>query len=103
MLGDTLFIPSAFVTHNGEALDHKTPLLRAQDAINKEATRLLHNLGDTDVKQVVANVGWEQEYFIVPREARGARARAPRPRRDPSARALALSRRRRRSSRGSPI
>lgn len=41
ILGDTLFIPSAFATFNGEALDHKTPLLRSQEAINKEGLRLL--------------------------------------------------------------
>ena len=68
ILGDTMFIPSAFVTHNGEALDHKTPLLRSQDAINKEGIRLLNLIGDSDAKQVVSNVGWEQEYFLIPRE-----------------------------------
>merc|ERR1719201_1031779 len=44
--GDTLFIPSAFVAWTGAALDHKTPLLRSQDAIHKEAMRLLKHLGD---------------------------------------------------------
>lgn len=68
IIGDTVFIPSAFVTHNGEALDHKTPLLRAQQAINTQGLRLLRHLGDSDAQQVVANVGWEQEYFLIPRD-----------------------------------
>lgn len=42
------------------------PLLRSQEAVSKEATRLLHHLGYTDVSEVFANVGWEQEYFAVP-------------------------------------
>merc|ERR1719267_516020 len=63
--GDTLYIPSAFIAWTGAALDHKTPLLRSQDAINKEGMRLLKHLGDTDAQKVVANVGWEQEYFII--------------------------------------
>merc|ERR1711871_855052 len=66
--GDTLYIPSAFVAWTGAALDHKTPLLRSEQAINKEGMRLLKHLGDSDATQVVANVGWEQEFFVVDRE-----------------------------------
>jgi glutamine synthetase len=68
VIGDTLYIPSAFVAWTGAALDHKTPLLRSQEAINKEGMRLLKNLGDTTATTVVANVGWEQEFFVVDRE-----------------------------------
>merc|ERR1719397_2014226 len=66
--GDTLYIPSAFITWNGDALDEKTPLLRSQEALNNAALRVLHHLGDTDAKQVVSNTGWEQEFFIIDRE-----------------------------------
>lgn len=65
---DVLYIPSAFVAWNGSALDYKTPLLRSQEAVNREATRLLHHLGFTDVNEVFSNVGCEQEYFAIPRE-----------------------------------
>jgi len=66
--GDTLFIPSCFVAWTGAALDHKTPLLRSQEAINKEGMRLLKHLGDTSATAVVSNVGWEQEFFVVDRD-----------------------------------
>ena len=69
----TLYIPSAFVSWNGEALDQKTPLLRADLAVNEQSVRLLHHLGDTDVREVVCNVGWEQEFFLVDRAAYLAR------------------------------
>lgn len=71
--GTTMFIPSAFVTHNGEALDDKTPMLRSQHAINKEGMRLLKNLGYDKPNKVVSNVGWEQEFFLIDREAYIAR------------------------------
>merc|ERR1719397_1216445 len=66
--GDTLYIPSAFITWNGDALDEKTPLLRSQEAVNKAALRVLHHLGDTDANGVDSNNGWEQEFYIVDRE-----------------------------------
>ena len=66
--GHTLCIPTAFCSYSGEALDKKTPLLRSMEAISKEATRLLHILGRTDVKRVLATVGAEQEYFLVDAE-----------------------------------
>jgi len=65
---DTLYIPSAFVTWNGDALDWKTPLLRSQEAVNIEAVRLLKNLGYDDVNEVYSNIGCEQEFFAIPRE-----------------------------------
>jgi glutamine synthetase len=66
----TCFIPCAFVTHYGSSLDDKTPLLRAQDAINREGLRLLKNIGGyDDVRQVVSYLGWEQEFFVVSKEA----------------------------------
>lgn len=67
--GTTMYLPSAFVTHNGEALDDKTPLLRSQAAINEEGLRLMANLKYDAPKKVVANVGWEQEFFLVDRDA----------------------------------
>ena len=64
----TLYIPSAFVSWTGEALDQKTPLLRANLAVNEQSLRLLLHLGDSDTKEVVCNVGWEQEFFLITRE-----------------------------------
>ncbi|HEX3075571.1 MAG TPA: glutamine synthetase III [Lachnospiraceae bacterium] len=66
--GVTLCIPTAFCSYTGEALDKKTPLLRSMEAISKQAVRVLHLLGATDVKKVDCSVGPEQEYFIVDRE-----------------------------------
>jgi len=64
----TLFIPSAFCSYSGEALDNKTPLLRSNDAINREALRVLHALGKSGAKRVHVTVGAEQEYFLVDRK-----------------------------------
>ena len=63
----TLYIPTAFCSYNGEALDKKTPLLRSMEAINKSALRILKLFG-SDATRVTANVGPEQEYFLVDRE-----------------------------------
>ena len=62
-----LCIPTAFCSYNGEALDKKTPLLRSMEAINKSALRILKLFG-SDATRVTANVGPEQEYFLVDRE-----------------------------------
>jgi len=70
---DTLYVPSCFIAWTGESLDYKTPLLRSLETINTQATRLLNNLGFTDAKKVVANVGCEQEFFAIPREMAVAR------------------------------
>ena len=64
----TLYIPTAFCSYGGEALDKKTPLLRSMEALNKEAVRILHLLGNTSVKHVSTTVGPEQEYFLVDKE-----------------------------------
>ena len=64
----TLYIPSAFVSWTGEALDQKTPLLRANQAITEQGVRLLQHLGDRESKEVACNVGWEQEFFLIDRE-----------------------------------
>lgn len=61
----TLYIPTAFCSYTGEALDKKTPLLRSMDALNKEAVKLLHTIGNTSVNRVTTTVGPEQEYFLV--------------------------------------
>jgi glutamine synthetase len=61
----TLYIPTAFVSYTGEALDKKIPLLRSMEALSKEAVRLLKVLGNTTATKVTTTVGPEQEYFIV--------------------------------------
>lgn len=71
--GDTLYFPCAFTAWTGEALDYKTPLLRSQRAVGEESVRLLKHLGHDDVAKVHANVGWEQEFFVIPRELYAAR------------------------------
>ncbi|MBQ9155359.1 MAG: glutamine synthetase III [Eubacterium sp.] len=63
----TLYIPTAFCSYSGEALDKKTPLLRSMDALSREAVRMLHLLGNTSVTGVSTTVGPEQEYFLVER------------------------------------
>ena len=63
-----LYIPTAFCTYNGVSVDEKTPLLRATEYLNKETTKLLNTLGFKDVKNVVCEVGCEQEYFLVDKE-----------------------------------
>lgn len=67
-LGVTLYIPTAFCSYRGEALDKKTPLLRSMQAINTHALRILRLFGNTTTKRVIPSVGAEQEYFIVDRE-----------------------------------
>jgi len=62
--GTTLCIPTVFVSYTGEALDFKTPLLRALNAIDDAATDIC-NYFDKNVKKVTATLGWEQEYFLV--------------------------------------
>lgn len=60
-----LLIPTAFCSYHGTALDEKTPLLRAIQALNKQGVKLLHTLGYKDVKKLIVNVGGEQEYFLI--------------------------------------
>jgi glutamine synthetase len=63
--GVTLCIPTVFISWTGEALDKKTPLLRSNAAVNREAQRLLKLLGNTEVAPVNSSCGAEQEYFLV--------------------------------------
>lgn len=63
--GGTLYIPTAFCSYTGEALDAKTPLLRSMSALNTEALRILRLFGDTTSDRVNVTVGAEQEYFII--------------------------------------
>ncbi len=64
----TLYIPTAFCSYSGEALDKKTPLLRSMETLDKEATNLLHIMGNKEVRHVNTTVGPEQEYFLVDKE-----------------------------------
>ena len=64
----TLYIPTAFCSYSGEALDKKTPLLRSMDTLNKEAVKILRLLGNTDVKHINTTVGPEQEYFLIDKD-----------------------------------
>ena len=65
--GVTLTIPTAFVSFTGEALDHKIPLLRSQEALGRQALRILRWFGNTTSSRVFTNIGPEQEYFLVDR------------------------------------
>ena len=64
----TLYIPTAFYAYTGEALDTKTPLLRSNEAVNKQALRVLRAFGNTQATRVSPTVGAEQEYFLIDRE-----------------------------------
>ena len=64
VVDDTLCIPTVFIAYTGESLDYKAPLLKALRAVNKAAVDVCHYF-NTDVKKVVAYLGWEQEYFLV--------------------------------------
>ncbi len=62
---DTLYIPTAFCSYTGEALDLKIPLLRSMEALSKQALRVLRLFGNTTAKKVITTVGPEQEYFLI--------------------------------------
>lgn len=64
IVGNTLCIPTIFISYTGEALDYKTPLLKALAAVDKAATEVVRYF-NKDVKKVQSNLGWEQEYFLV--------------------------------------
>ncbi len=64
----TLYIPTAFFSYNGQALDKKVPLLRSCDALERQTLRMLRALGNTTARHVTVSVGAEQEYFLVDRE-----------------------------------
>jgi len=64
IIGDTLMIPTIFISYTGEALDYKVPLKKALYAVDKAATAVVQYF-NPDVKKVISNLGWEQEYFLV--------------------------------------
>ncbi|GHT40977.1 glutamine synthetase [Bacteroidia bacterium] len=64
VMDDTLCIPTVFISYTGEALDYKTPLLKALSAVDKAATSVCQ-MFDPQVKKVYSYLGWEQEYFLV--------------------------------------
>ncbi len=64
VIGDTLMIPTVFISYTGESLDYKAPLKKAIHAVSKAATDVCHYF-DPEVKKVIVNLGWEQEYFLV--------------------------------------
>ena len=64
----SLYIPTCFFSYTGESLDKKTPLLRSMDEVSREAVRILRLFGDTETKRVIASVGAEQEYFLLPKD-----------------------------------
>ena len=65
---NSLYIPTAFCSYGGEALDKKTPLLRSMEVIDRQAMRILRLFGNTTSKKVVSTVGAEQEYFLVDKD-----------------------------------
>ncbi len=72
ILDQTLCIPTIFISYTGESLDYKTPLLRALNTVDKAATAVARYF-DPEVKHVVSNLGWEQEYFLVDESLYSAR------------------------------
>ena len=64
----SLYIPTCFFSYTGEALDKKTPLLRSMEEVSRESVRILRLFGDTQTQRVIANVGAEQEYFLLPKD-----------------------------------
>ncbi|MEZ7498962.1 glutamine synthetase III [Flavobacterium sp. Arc3] len=66
IFGTTLCIPTVFISYTGEALDYKTPLLRALQVMDEAATEVCKYF-DKNVKKVTATLGWEQEYFLIDR------------------------------------
>jgi glutamine synthetase len=64
IVGTTLCIPTIFISYTGEALDYKAPLLKALNAVDKAAVAVCQYF-DKNVSKVIANLGWEQEYFLI--------------------------------------
>ena len=64
----SLYIPTAFCSYTGEALDSKTPLLRSMDAVSDQTLRILRLFGDEETTRVFSTVGAEQEYFLIDKE-----------------------------------
>ena len=72
--GVTLYIPTAFISYTGEALDKKVPLLRSMEALEKQVMRVLKALGNTTSKAARSNLGVEQEYFLIDKELQNKRS-----------------------------
>ena len=72
VMGDTLMIPTVFISYTGEALDYKAPLKKSLKAVDRAATAVAQLFYD-DVTKVVSNLGWEQEYFLVDEDLYAAR------------------------------
>ena len=70
---NSLYIPTIFCSYSGQPLDKKMPLLRSMDAVSRQAVRVLRLFGDTETKQVTAQVGPEQEYFLIDKRLYNAR------------------------------
>ena len=64
----SLYIPTCFFSYTGESLDKKTPLLRSMEEVSREAVRILRLFGDKQTQRVIACVGAEQEYFLLPKD-----------------------------------
>ena len=64
IVDDTLCIPTVFISYTGEALDYKTPLLKALMSVDKAATEVCKYF-DKNIEKVTAHLGWEQEYFLI--------------------------------------
>ncbi len=72
VIGDTLMIPTVFISYTGEALDYKAPLKKALKAVNETATAVAQYFYP-EVSKVISNLGWEQEYFLVDESLYAAR------------------------------
>ena len=72
IIGETLCIPTIFISYTGESLDYKTPLLRALNSVDRAATAVARFF-DPEVKHVISYLGWEQEYFLVDESIYSAR------------------------------
>lgn len=72
VIGDTLMIPTVFISYTGEALDYKAPLKKSLKAVDKAATQVARYFYP-EVNKVISNLGWEQEYFLVDEGLFGAR------------------------------
>ncbi len=70
---NSLYIPTIFCSYSGQSLDKKMPLLRSMDAVSRQAVRILRLFGDRETRQVTAQVGPEQEYFLIDRKLYNAR------------------------------
>ena len=64
----SLYIPTCFFSYTGDSLDKKTPLLRSMEEVSREAVRILRLFGDKETRRVIASVGAEQEYFLLPKD-----------------------------------